>query len=225
MIVTVPTASAVTIPDDDTVTTPVLLNDQFGVTVAVVPSLYVAVALTDVVVPTVNVVDDTLTDKLDTVAVGTTTLISNVPLRPSCDAMTVTVPTATAVTVPACVTVATAGSLVDQMGITVAVVPSLYVAVAITAVVAPIVNVVSDARSSRLVTVSAVVELLVEDEPPLVGVVGDPGWPPQLTITAVPTNRTPREQTPKCLSMQCRRLLFSQLTNSILHITVGMKKP
>jgi hypothetical protein len=36
VIVTVPTATAVTVPDDDTVATPVLLDDQLGVTVAVV---------------------------------------------------------------------------------------------------------------------------------------------------------------------------------------------
>ena len=167
MIVAVPAATAVTVPDDDTVTTPVLLNDQLGVTVAVVPSLYVAVALTDVVAPTVNVVDDTLTDKLDAVAVGTTTLISNVPLRPSCDAMTVTVPTATAVTVPACVTVATAGSLVAQMGITVAVVSSLYVAVALTDVVAPTVNDVDDALTDRLDTVAVGATTVMVGDVPL----------------------------------------------------------
>ena len=126
VIVTVPTATAVTVPDDDTVATPVLLDDQLGVTVAVVPSLYVAVALTVVVSPTVKVEDDTLTDRLDTVAVGTTTLI--------------------------------------------------------------------------------------------VGDVGDPGWPPQLIIAAVPINRTPPEQTPRCLTMKCRELLYGQLTNSIVRL-------
>ena len=39
VIVTVPAATAVTVPDEDTVATPVLLDDQLGVTVAVVPSL------------------------------------------------------------------------------------------------------------------------------------------------------------------------------------------
>ena len=39
VIVTVPAATAVIVPDDDTVATPVLLDDQLGVTVAVVPSL------------------------------------------------------------------------------------------------------------------------------------------------------------------------------------------
>ena len=84
MIVAVPAATAVTVPDDDTVTTPVLLDDQLGVTVAVVPSLYVAVALTEVVSSTSKLVSDTLTDTLDTVAVGATTVIvGDVPLCPS----------------------------------------------------------------------------------------------------------------------------------------------
>ena len=39
VIVAVPTATAVTVPDDDTVATPVLLDDQVGLTVAEVPSL------------------------------------------------------------------------------------------------------------------------------------------------------------------------------------------
>ena len=39
VIVAVPAATAVTVPDDDTVTTPVLLDDQVGLTVAEVPSL------------------------------------------------------------------------------------------------------------------------------------------------------------------------------------------
>ena len=125
MIVTVPAATAVTVPDDDTVATPVLLDAQLGVTVAVIPSLYVAVALTVVVAPTVNDVDDALTDTLETVAVGAMTVISTVPLRPSCDAITVTVPAATAVTVPDCVTVAMDGSLDAQRGFIAAVVPSL----------------------------------------------------------------------------------------------------
>ena len=132
--------------------------------------------------------------------------------------MIVTVPTATAVTVPDDDTVTTPVLLNVQLGITVAVVPSLYVAVALTDVVAPTVNVVSDARTSRVVTVTPVVEILVEDEPPLVGVVGDPGWPPQLIIAAVPINRTPPEQTPRCLTMKCRKLLYGQLTNSIVRL-------
>jgi hypothetical protein len=125
VIVTVPAATPVTVPDDDTVATPVLLDTQLGVTVAAVPSLYVAVALTVVVAPTVNDVDDAPTDTLDTVAVGAMTVISTVPLRPSYDAITETVPAATAVTVPDCVTVAMAGSLEPQRGFIAAVVPSL----------------------------------------------------------------------------------------------------
>ena len=52
----------------------------------------------------------------------------------------------------------------------------------------------------------------------VVGVVGDPGWPPQLIIAAVPINRTPPEQTPRCLTMKCRELLYGQLTNSIVRL-------
>jgi hypothetical protein len=70
-------------------------------------------------------VDDALTDTLETVAVGAMTVISTVPLRPSCDAITVTAPVATPVTVPDCVTVAMAGSLDAQRGFIAAVVPSL----------------------------------------------------------------------------------------------------
>ena len=39
VMVVVPAATAVTVPDDDTVATPVLLDDQVGLTVAEVPSL------------------------------------------------------------------------------------------------------------------------------------------------------------------------------------------
>ena len=39
VIVAVPAATAVTAPDDDTVATPGLLDDQVGLTVAEVPSL------------------------------------------------------------------------------------------------------------------------------------------------------------------------------------------
>jgi hypothetical protein len=39
VIVALPAATAVTVPDEDTVATPVLLDDQVGVTVFVVPSL------------------------------------------------------------------------------------------------------------------------------------------------------------------------------------------
>jgi hypothetical protein len=81
-----------------------------------------------VTVPTasaVTVPDEALTDTLETIAVGAMTVISTVPLRPSCDAITVTEPAATAVTIPDCVTVAMAGSLDAQRGLIAAVVPSL----------------------------------------------------------------------------------------------------
>ena len=73
----------------------------------------------------VNDVDKALTDTLETVAVGAITVTSNSPLLPSFDAMTVTVPGATAVTVPDDETVATAQSLDDQRGLITALVPSL----------------------------------------------------------------------------------------------------
>ena len=70
--------------------------------------------------------DDALTDTLETVAVGTTTVIvGDVPLCPSYVPVIVTVPAATAVTVPDDDTVATPVLLDDQLGVTVAVVPSL----------------------------------------------------------------------------------------------------
>ena len=46
VIVAVPAATAVTVPDVETVATPVLLDDQVAATVADVPSLYAAVAVT-----------------------------------------------------------------------------------------------------------------------------------------------------------------------------------
>ena len=49
MIVAVPAATAVTVPDVETVATPVLLDDQVAATVADAPSLYAAVAVTVVV--------------------------------------------------------------------------------------------------------------------------------------------------------------------------------
>jgi len=78
-------------------------------------------------------------------AAALTVIVGEVPLCPSYVPVIVTVPDDD--------TVATAGSLEDQRGLMVALVPSLYVAVAYTVVVAPTVNVVSEALTSRLVTV------------------------------------------------------------------------
>jgi hypothetical protein len=39
------------------------------------------------------------------------------------------------------------------------------------------------------------VEIPGEDEPPVVDDVGDPDWPPQLIIVAVPINRTLSKKT------------------------------
>ena len=83
VIVALPSAIAVTVPDTDTVATPVLLDDQAGVTVADVPSLYAAIAVTVAVPPTHRVVAEALTEISVTVASAVTTVMSTESLCPS----------------------------------------------------------------------------------------------------------------------------------------------
>ena len=125
VIVVFPPATAVTVPPDDTVATPALLELHVGVTVPLVPSLYVAVAVTVAVAPTSRLVAEALTDTPATVAVGVVTVMLTVPICPLNVPVIVAVPAATAVTVPDDDTVASPVLLDDQVGLTVAVVPSL----------------------------------------------------------------------------------------------------
>ena len=117
------------------------------------------------------------------------------PLCPSYVPVIITVPAATAVTVPEYDTVATSELLDPQLGVTVAVVPSLYVAVALTVVVAPANSDADEALTDRLDTVAVGTTTVI------VGDVDYPGWPPQLIIVAVPINRMLPEKTPRGLAI------------------------
>ena len=120
-----PAATAVTVPDEDTVATRVLLELHVGVTVADVPSLYAAVAVTVVVAPTAKEVAAALTVRLVAVAPDTVTVMTAEALCPPTVAVMVAVPSAWAVTVPAASTLATDELLDSHEAFTLALVPSL----------------------------------------------------------------------------------------------------
>ena len=125
VIVVLPTATAVTVPADDTVATSVLLELHVGVTVADVPSLYAAVAVTVVVAPIAKEVAAALTARLVAVAPDTVTVMTAEALCPPTVAVMVAVPGAWAVTVPATSTLATDELLDSHEAFTLALVPSL----------------------------------------------------------------------------------------------------
>jgi hypothetical protein len=116
VIVTVPTATPVTTPLDETVAMFALLVDQvIGASLTTLPSGSRAVAVKVVVHATF-----TLTDEGDTLTLatgsgpGTVTVTVADPLWPSLLAVMVAVPAATPVTTPVDETVAIAGALVDH---------------------------------------------------------------------------------------------------------------
>ena len=162
VIVVFPTATAVTVPPDDTVATPALLELHVGVTVPLVPSLYVAVAVTVAVAPTASVIADAFNTTLVTVAAVTVSPTD--PLWPPYVPVIVVFPTATAVTVPTDDTVATPALLELHVGVIVALVPSLYVAVAVTVAVAPTTSAVADALTEISVTVASAVTTVMSTE-------------------------------------------------------------
>ena len=124
VMVVVPAASAVTVPEAVTIATEVSLEAQVGLIIEVVPSLYVAVAVTVAVSPTVRLVASADTEilKSDTTSA---TVIATDPVCPPDVAMMVATPAALAVTVPVVLTLATDESLDPQAGLIVEVVPSL----------------------------------------------------------------------------------------------------
>ena len=78
-----PAATAFTVPTDDTVATPALLELHVGATVADVPSLYAAVAVTVVVAPTAREVAAALTIRLVAVTPDAVAVLSE-ELVPVC---------------------------------------------------------------------------------------------------------------------------------------------
>jgi len=102
-----------------------LLEAHVGVTVAELPSLYAAVAVTVTVAPTNTGVADAFTSNPVTVTSAASTVILTESLWPANVPVTVAVPAATAVTVPSALTVATVASLEVHVGVTAAVVSSL----------------------------------------------------------------------------------------------------
>ena len=125
MIVALPAATPVTMPDEDTVATSALLLLQLGVTAPLVPSLKLAVAVTLVMSPTDIVVAAALTVRPVTVTSEPVTVTSAEALCPPKVAVTLAVPDAWAVTVPAVLTLATDELLDPHDAFTVALVPSL----------------------------------------------------------------------------------------------------
>jgi len=113
-MVTVPSATPVTTPDELTVALFVSLEDHVMTRpVSTLPLASLVVADNAFVFP---ILTDELEGETVTVATGIgVTVIVDVPVLPSLVAVIVAVPTATAVTTPLDETVATPGVLVDQV--------------------------------------------------------------------------------------------------------------